>query len=63
MNSSIINEFSKLVAFIQYQINELKKNTNTDNAKELISYNFRLKQIKNITLILSSLNMIILVLY
>jgi len=56
MNSNIINEFSKLVAFIQYQINELKKNTNTDNAKELISYNFRLKQIKNITLILKKYN-------
>jgi DNA polymerase/3'-5' exonuclease PolX len=56
MNSSIINEFSKLVAFIQYQINELKKDTNTDNTKELISYNFRLKQIKNITLILKKYN-------
>jgi DNA polymerase/3'-5' exonuclease PolX len=56
MNSIIINEFSKLVTFIQYQINELEKDTSKDNAKNIVSYNFRLRQIKNILLILKKYN-------
>jgi DNA polymerase/3'-5' exonuclease PolX len=54
MNSNIINEFTKLLAYIQYQINELKKDDN--NKKEITVNNFRLKQIRNVLTILKKYN-------
>ena len=45
MNSNIVEEFSKLVLFVQEQI---KKHKELENKKEININNFRLKQIKNV---------------
>jgi len=44
MNQNIINEFEKLVNFVQLEIDRSKENK---NQKEVITNTFRLKQIKN----------------
>jgi len=45
MNSNIVNEFSKLISFIQYKLKECKEE---NNKKEVNINTFRLRQIKNI---------------
>jgi DNA polymerase beta len=44
MNPNVINEFEKLVNFIQLEIDKSKENK---NQKEIVANTFRLKQIKN----------------
>lgn len=44
MNPNVVNEFEKLVNFIQLEIDKSKENK---NQKEIIANTFRLKQIKN----------------
>ena len=44
MNQNIINEFEKLVNFVQFEIDKSKEKK---NQKEVIANTFRLKQIKN----------------
>ena len=51
MNTVIVDEFTKLVAFIEYKINEFKE---TNNKKEVNINNFRLRQIKNVLKILKN---------
>lgn len=43
MNNNIINEFTKLISFVEYKIKELKKE---NNKKEITINNFRLRQLK-----------------
>jgi len=45
MNQDIVNEFEKLVNFIQYEIDKSKQGK---NQKEITANTFRLKQIKNV---------------
>jgi hypothetical protein len=49
MNQNIINEFEKLVNFIQLEIDKSKEKK---NQKEIIANTFRLKQIKNTIVII-----------
>ena len=51
MNNTIIDEFSQLILFIK---NEIKKNKEEENKKELNVNNFRLRQMKNIFKILKN---------
>lgn len=51
MNNTIIDEFSQLILFIE---NEIKKNKEEENKKELNVNNFRLRQMKNIFKILKN---------
>ena len=51
MNTVIVDEFSKLVAFIEYKINEFKE---SNNKKEVNVNNFRLRQLKNVLKILKN---------
>lgn len=53
MNTNIISEFTKLVSFIQYNIDEFKKK---NNKKEITTNTFRLRQIKNVLQILKKYN-------
>jgi len=52
MNTTIINEFEKLVSFITNEIDQLKK---TDDKKKITSNQFRLRQIKNVLAILKKI--------
>ena len=50
MNKNIINEFDKLVSYVQFQISECKKDINKlpeEKRKECTAHQFRLKQISN----------------
>lgn len=51
MNTKIINEFERLVSFVTEEIDNLQSSKNKDQ-KKIISNQFRLKQIKNVLLIL-----------
>jgi DNA polymerase/3'-5' exonuclease PolX len=51
MNQVIVDEFTKLIAFIEYKINEFKEN---NNKKEVNVNNFRLRQLKNVLKILKN---------
>ena len=51
MNTVIVDEFTKLTAFIEYKINEFKEN---NNKKEVNVNNFRLRQLKNVLKILKN---------
>ena len=45
MNTNIINEFTKLIYFVEYKIKELKKE---NNKKDITINNFRLRQLKTV---------------
>ena len=49
MNEKIISEFQKLISFINAETDELKK---TDDVKKITANNFRLRQLKNVLLVL-----------
>jgi DNA polymerase/3'-5' exonuclease PolX len=49
-NTAIVNNFMKLINYVQSQIDTLK--TNKSNAKELTANIFRLKQLKNVLIII-----------
>jgi hypothetical protein len=51
MNTSILDEFNRLIAFIQEDIDKL---TAEKNVKALTANQFRLKQIKNVFNILKN---------
>lgn len=47
MNTNIIKEFERLISFIQYQINECKKDKSSpDKVKECTAHTFRLSQLQ-----------------
>ena len=51
VNENIISEFEKLIAFINYQTDELKKSA---DIKKITANNFRLRQIKNVLKVLKN---------
>lgn len=51
MNIVIVDEFTKLIAFIEYKIKEFKEN---DNKKEVNINNFKLRQLNNVLKILKN---------
>ncbi len=51
MNQNIINEFEKLVNFVQFEIDQSKEKK---NQKEITANTFRLKQIKNVLSIIKN---------